>query len=416
MKQLDATRRIRTVAQDTKPASVKILDGQLTLYMRSDANIWWAGFYNKRIHIRTSTKTADFEAAKKVAQQWYFEKQLQIAGGNAPTTRTRTFRAVATKALEQYSLDAERGKRSKQYVNGLRKVFNRLNVIIGDNDIDNINQAKWTQVKQDLQNERALTDKTLHQYRTALQIVLKQAVLRGEMDELPKFFAEPTGNANDTPRTWFDEREYRTMILALRRNIATHKKNKTRWQEDATELRDYVLLVSNTGMRPGEAQSVRFCDVTITSEFDRKSGKELEYLEIRNILGKRGRHGICKSYFGAVPALKRCIERHGLSLDNYMDSENKVFRAYHRDMFREVLTSANLYKTNDRPPRKRDLQSLRSTYICMRLTRGVPVYDVANNCRTSVAMIEKHYARYLSILSSKSINQSSFGSEDDEKD
>ena len=36
---------------------------------------------------------------------------------------------------------------------------------------------------------------------------------------------------------------------------------------------------------------------------------------------------------------------------------------------------------------------------------GVPVYDVANNVRTSVQMIETHYARHLSILSSSTINK-----------
>jgi hypothetical protein len=36
----------------------------------------------------------------------------------------------------------------------------------------------------------------------------------------------------------------------------------------------------------------------------------------------------------------------------------------------------------------------------MRLLNGVGVYEIANNCRTSVSMIENHYARWLSNVQS----------------
>jgi hypothetical protein len=49
--------------------------------------------------------------------------------------------------------------------------------------------------------------------------------------------------------------------------------------------------------------------------------------------------------------------------------------------------------------------SLRHTYICFRLLQGVPVYDIAANCRTSVEMIQNHYARWLSPAQSKTINR-----------
>ncbi|CAN7699684.1 hypothetical protein [Neorhizobium sp. LjRoot104] len=39
--------------------------------------------------------------------------------------------------------------------------------------------------------------------------------------------------------------------------------------------------------------------------------------------------------------------------------------------------------------------SLRHTYICLRLLEGADIYQIAKNCRTSVEMIEKHYAVHL---------------------
>ena len=225
---------------------------------------------------------------------------------------------------------------------------------------------------------------------------------------MPRFARESTGATADTPRTWFDADDYKALKLALRRNVAKHKKEKTRWIEAAEELRDYVLFISNTGLRVGEARNVRFCDVEITQEKYEQYNKMAEVLQIRDIKGKRGAYGQCKSYFGCVNSFKNCIARHGLTLDNYRSNDALIFKAYHRDAFRELLKSIKLYKTNERPPRKRDLMSLRHTYICFRLLNGVPVWDVANNCRTSVQMIENHYAKHLSVLQSRSINKSKY--------
>jgi hypothetical protein len=45
------------------------------------------------------------------------------------------------------------------------------------------------------------------------------------------------------------------------------------------------------------------------------------------------------------------------------------------------------------------------TYICMRLMEGADIYQIAKNCRTSVEMIEKHYAIHLkNTLDAAAIN------------
>jgi hypothetical protein len=74
-------------------------------------------------------------------------------------------------------------------------------------------------------------------------------------------------------------------------------------------------------------------------------------------------------------------------------------------MFNVILEKLGLKFTNDNPPAKRDFVSLRATYICFRLLSGVPVYEVATNCRTSVEMIEKSYARLLSGRMMQNINR-----------
>src|SRR5262249_7784414 len=70
-----------------------------------------------------------------------------------------------------------------------------------------------------------------------------------------------------------------------------------------------------------------------------------------------------------------------------------LFPISHREMFNAVLDELDL-KT-DREGLPRTAYSLRHTYICMRLTNGADPYQVANNCRTSVDMINKYYGTHV---------------------
>ena len=144
MKALREIQKLRVINPDNHAPSVKILDGHVTLFKRADSKVWWSGFYFKRVHIRASTKTSDLEAAKSIARAWFFEQRVKLARGIAPTTRTKSFRYAADLALAQFRLDAEGGRLSKSYVNGIRKLLKPLCELIGDGDIAKVNQAAWT--------------------------------------------------------------------------------------------------------------------------------------------------------------------------------------------------------------------------------------------------------------------------------
>jgi hypothetical protein len=51
---------------------------------------------------------------------------------------------------------------------------------------------------------------------------------------------------------------------------------------------------------------------------------------------------------------------------------------------------------------------LRHTHISQRLLKGVSIHLLADELGTSVRMIEKHYAKYLTIERRKALNASSF--------
>jgi integrase len=70
-----------------------------------------------------------------------------------------------------------------------------------------------------------------------------------------------------------------------------------------------------------------------------------------------------------------------------------LFPKWPSDLFNAILDEEKL--RTDRDDRPRTAYSLRHTYICLRLLQGADIYRIAKNCRTSVEMIEKHYATHL---------------------
>ena len=151
-------------------------------------------------------------------------------------------------------------------------------------------------------------------------------------------------------------------------------------------------------MRVGEMKNLKVCDVKIVKE--QLTAKEI--LLISNIKGKRGT-GSCQSYYGAVAPFRRILERRDIKEPN--KCEQPLFLIHHRIMFNKILVKKKLKYSRTTPPSKRDFVSLRATYICFRLLSGAPIYEIANNCRTSVAVIQESYARHLSAQMLRNINR-----------
>jgi integrase len=151
--------------------------------------------------------------------------------------------------------------------------------------------------------------------------------------------------------------------------------------------------MANTGLRPDEVKQLEFRDVEIAD--DEYSGDRILEIEVR---GKRG-VGYCKSMPGAVRPFERLRDRARPDPDG--DEEDakapkptdRLFPNEFKKMLNGLLEDNSL--KFDRNGKARTAYSLRHSYICFRLLEGADIYQVAKNCRTSVEMIEKHYAAHL---------------------
>lgn len=380
---------------------IEILDGKLHIFRRKDTKNWWCGYHHAGVYRRTSTKQAELSQAIEAAKKWYYGEQYQIGNGHEVVRTKDTFAHYARLAIADYERLAQGTTHSAKYAKGLKNLLeNHLIPFFGKHKVTSVDQSLWHSYVEKHLIPRNIKTQTLKQHLNGIRIVFRRARLRGEAISTPTFHTERKAAVEATPRTWFNKQEQLKLKTALHQNIKDKK--GTRWETGAYELLDYVEFMLNVGLRVDEAKNLRFKDIQRKNEYD-QDGVLREMLFIDNIIGKRGR-GSCKTLFGAVTPFNRIIKRRNLT-NSWETSTEHVFLEHHRDMFNTVLKSCHLKFTDSNPPLRRDLMSLRSTFICERILDKMPIGEVAMTCRTSVTMIENNYARWLSA-SDLNINRS----------
>ena len=391
--------QLRKQATDTR---FYISGHDVFVYKRNESKFFWCGFHSNGQIIRTSTKKENKKEAIVVAKQWFYQKKGEIDNGLF-IVKKQSFSEVSKLALEDYEIRVQRGERKQTTLDGITNVINsRVLPYIKSIDIKKINNQTWLNFKRDLSKDYPKTSHaTFHQYKNGIRTVLNYAFANNLIKELPEFKDEYQAKRTTKPRPPFNSSEYTKLHSAIKRHADLMKKeNKLKHANGAYELYDFVIIGANTGMRVEELMAMRFSDVTVKEE---EINNEIhKILLIENIAGKSGNNS-CKSYIGAHAAFERIIQRR--KIKDYKKSDEKVFLIKHRALFNSILVKENLKWAKTRPPRKRDFVSLRSTYIAFRLLEGVPIQDIAFNCRNSVEVIQNNYARDFGGILLKDINK-----------
>jgi integrase len=162
-------------------------------------------------------------------------------------------------------------------------------------------------------------------------------------------------------------------------------------------LRDYVLVLSNTGIRHGtEAMGLKWRDI----EWIVKDGERYLQLTVSGKVGKRtaiARHNtetylrriqertpnIAQLTFDAL--LKKKLNQKVFVLEDGTETKSLA------GTFRILMRESGLDKDRE-TKEKRSLYSLRHTYAHMSiLNESMDVYTLAKQMGTSVKMIEQHY-------------------------
>ena len=377
-----------------------ILDGRVHVYRRPNSRNWHCSTSLTGTEHRSTTRKDILDDAKRWAEDWYYGllgmQRAGMLGGP-------TFQEAAALFQREYEV-MTRGDRSPLHV---ENVFRRLRVhllpyfgrmpvtAIGPGTVQHYRVFRLEGGRGDPTAPRPTTPgtpparSTLEHEVCALRMVLATAHRHGWTQSVPSLSPPFRETKKVEHRGWFSPHEYRQLYTATRRRA--RQPLNPRWRHACEQMHDFVLFMANTGLRPDEARRLEYRDVSIVE--DRESGETILEIEVR---GKRG-FGWCKSTPGAVRPFER------LRLRNDPRPKDRLFPSYQRELFNTVLSEEGL--KFDRDGNRRTAYSLRHTYICLRLMEGANIYQIAKNCRTSVEMIEKHYAVHIKhVLNASEIN------------
>jgi len=366
----------------------KILGGKVRVYRRPNSRNWHCSTSLNGTEWRKSTGEDSLSAAKDVAEDWYF--QLRGKDRYGILKSSRTFAEAAAVFEREYEAIA-RGRRSPKWIQShkdrirlhLKPFFDKTPITeITSGMIQEYRVHRLTEPEDGMVNGRPWKPparNTLHNEVVTLSMVLKSAQRHGWLENLPDMSDPFRRQTKIEHRPWFTPKEYKQLYEATRDNASNPKGEHYRWY--AEQLHDFVLFMANTGLRPDEVKILEYRDVEIVD--DEYSGDKILEIEVR---GKRG-VGYCKSMPGAVRPFERMLAR------NNPEPTDRLFPNEFKKMFNRILQEQNL--KFDRHGKARTAYSLRHSYICFRLLEGADIYQVAKNCRTSVEMIEKHYAAHL---------------------
>lgn len=394
-------------------------DKAIVLFKRRKSPIWQARLKigkGKGSWNRISTGETDIKKAKEVAGREYDKRQFRKELGLVPVSKT--FESIALTTIDELKLKLQTGNGKviyEDYIRSLRKYFIPF---FGRKSIDDITPTDLS--KFNIKREEILgkipAKSTIRNHNASMRMVFNTALQHGwiKQHQIPKLITPSTAEESKV-RPYFSKQEYHDMYTCME-NWCKPKKGDGLTQK-TKELRellyDYVRICINSGMRPGtETHNLKWSDISFGYKKygDKKKRKYIKmYVEGktggRNIVVRDNTWIFLRNIASRFPELKDISKKklHQIQSIDLSMIDEYVFRLRNgerpKDLnrpFKKCLEDCGLLEDNRK--NIRTLYSLRHSYITWGLLEGISIHLLAEQCGTSIQMIEKHYSHVIPEL------------------
>ena len=383
---------------DLASTSVQILDGAVTLTQRKRSSAWQARYKIGCNWLRTTTKQKDLEKAKKVAQDMYLRATYRSEEG-LPVISKR-FKAVATIARQRLKTELEAGSGKKVYKDYITAIDTYLIPFFGQHNIAGVDFklmkdfADWR--KQQMGREPKAS--TINTHNSALNRVFEVGLEHNYLSKSQIPLLINKGQDSER-RPDFTVEEYRQLFHFMPQWIMQGKDGKSRWMRHL--LRDYVLILANTGIRHGtESYGLKWKHISFHTG---RNGRRYYMLNVDGKTGKR--ELIARNNVGVY--LQRIHSRSEDKAIMGIPFEQLIAEGHNKYVFClpdgkqttslgqtfEILLKDCGLLVDRRTEQNRTLYSLRHTYATLALLYArMDIHTLAIQMGTSIQMIEKHYS------------------------
>ena len=377
-------------------------EGAIYLFKRADyvKPTWFCRVKvpNSKGYVSCSTKTTDEHQAFAFANDLFNKTFLKVANGQDLHSKR------VTVAIGEYvaSIEAMGNIKSTmltriQFLKHTEKFFGtiRIKEVTGATLADlNV----WI-----VQNSRygKMASNTVKRYGADVKAFMNWCLDRKYIDALPRF---PKQKMESNRRPHFDNKDWAKLTRPLREFVKSPIGKVVR---DRTLLVNYVLILANTGIRVGEARTLKWRDL---SQIPQGKGSNLPPDIALFVKGKTGPRQVVARTPEVKIYLKRIMDLREAELGRKPSNDDYVF--CNRDgtpvgsfkkSFESLLKAAGV--ETDSHGNKRTIYSLRHTYATFRLQEGVHQFILAKNMGTSTAMLEKHYGHTSNVASAAELTK-----------
>jgi len=368
---------------------VNLYGGDVKLFRRGDSGVWqikiWVRENNK--YYRKSLRTRDENLARTLAEDEYLEIKSKRRSGE------KIFDVSLHKVIDEWletqhkliGVDKTQGRYDtiKSQTNWLKKFISDKNFKI--KDVSSSLFMNYYTFRRKQTNDR-VQNITLINEKATINAIFKYAIKNGYMSAI--FVADfPVIQKNVRRREALTISEYRTITNYMRSNefLDTDDNLKVRHF-----IRDFTLLLSNTGLRFGEARRLKWKHIKIVRGKDEK--KELVEINLSADMTKNKKDRVVQGRRGDVLQRIKTYSNYKSSNDYvFVDnvSGNQLGRDYYYRAWKFMLKNTGLIDAN------KDISyyNLRHTYATWRLYAGMNSRALCENLGTGLQYLEQHYGQ-----------------------
>ena len=369
-------------------------DGRIVLYRRSDAR---NAVYQVRLRVpgsngykRLSTKLSSRRDAEHFARNLYEELYFHVKDGgslNAPRFG---------KAFDQWKKDCAKKNttlKKGRWDDTIIRVEMYALDYFRDMPVDSIDKKEisaFIEWRYDNYKRKPPSEDSLKRESTALRSFFRFLYENGSIPKIPSFPSAITQKKYNR-RPTFTQAEWKKIGRNLREWVKAGVP-LGKWR-DRFIAHQYFLILANTGMRIGEARTLKWKDLRSVETPD---GQRM----IADVSGKTGQREVvfqkgADVYIKRIYDLRREEEQGHPSPDEPVFLSMKTKRPYttFKRTFGSILNYCGIPAETSKGTRT--IYSLRHFYATMRLIEGVSPFLLSKQMGTSVEMLEKFYGHVI---------------------
>tara|TARA_R110000851_G_scaffold3200_5_gene12999 strand:- start:4451 stop:5710 length:1260 start_codon:yes stop_codon:yes gene_type:complete len=389
---------------------------QAVIYKLSQTKNWYCRikYVDQAGYWKGSTGTSDLEKAKIKA----IELNLMINSSNSEISQLfrnhkATVEAVAKEFLKKDTINKNDRTIVESYI------IPRIGKLI-------FSKLKYSDIEQYIKSCNIKSDSTFANHTATLSKLFR--------------FAVQNEYIKSTDHLSPDKKEFKKNFSKKETDIVTPEewdtifKHGKKWQSANNKIKVYeirhklfvlIQFLLFTGIRPGnESEELQYKDIEffkykekIVGFVDIKKGKMKDIKPRRIPINEDAAmllflelHFQCFEDLTKVSKIKNDIDRMNKLLK--LNPERKIFYVGEKrpEYARNFSRLINFLRDEGKISKDKNfiLYSFRHTYITNELYKKNDIYEIAKHCGTSVAMIEKFYSKYETMINAKKVFESGF--------